>query len=60
MKPPRTIRGSCMTATRMANDPCLRIFLMLISNPMQNIRRIKPKSFSSEMISSSARMVSSS
>ena len=60
MNPPKTMSGSWITATSMAKEPCLRIFLMLISRPMQNISMTNPISFSSEMISSSADIVSSS
>ena len=42
--PPRTIRGSCITATSIANSPCFLIFLRLISNPMQNISMTNPMS----------------
>ena len=44
MTPPRTISGSWMTATSMANIPCFLIFFRLISRPMQNISMTRPMS----------------
>ena len=50
--PPSTIKGSCITATSIAKSPCLRIFLRLISSPMQNINRTRPMSDSMPTMSS--------
>lgn len=60
MNPPRTISGSCMTATSMANEPCFLIFLRLISRPMQNISMTNPMFLRSSIISSSSATVPSS